>query len=60
MVKYIAKSNKSKTHTETIEEHTNKLLKLFDDFKKMKNYSNKFKGKDGKYKDLDLIETACK
>lgn len=53
MIKYIAKSNKSKTHTETIEEHTNKLLKLFDDFKK--SYSSKFDDKE-----LNLIETACK
>lgn len=55
MIKYIAKSNKSKTHTETIEEHTNKLLKLFDDFKNKKSYSSKFDDKE-----LNLIETACK
>ncbi|TKZ36104.1 CRISPR-associated helicase Cas3' [Brachyspira catarrhinii] len=60
MIKYIAKSNKSKTHTETIEEHTNKLLKLFDDFKKIEKYSNKFKNKNDNDKELNLIETACK
>ncbi|WP_432633153.1 CRISPR-associated helicase Cas3' [Brachyspira sp.] len=53
MIKYIAKSDKNKTHTATIEEHANKLLKLFDNFKK--SYSSKFDDKE-----LNLIETACK
>ena len=43
MEKYIAKSNDKKTHTETIEEHTDKLLKLFDDFKNKKSYWEKNK-----------------
>lgn len=55
MIKYIAKSNKNKTYTKTIEEHTDKLLGLFYDFKNIKNYSIKFNDKE-----LNLIETACK
>ena len=55
MKKYIAKSDKKKINTASIEEHTNKLLELFDYFKNKKNYSNKFNDKE-----LNLIETACK
>ncbi len=33
MKKYIAKSDKKKINTASIEEHTNKLLELFDYFK---------------------------
>lgn len=55
MTKYIAKSNKNKTYAETIEEHTDKLLKLFNNFKNIKNYSSKFTDKE-----LNLIEIACK
>lgn len=55
MVKYIAKSDKKKINTASIEEHTNKLLELFDYFKNKKNYSNKFNDKE-----LNLIEIACK
>ena len=40
---------------QTIEEHTNKLLELFEDFKKI--YKNKFKEEE---KELDLIWLACK
>lgn len=55
MKKYIAKSDKKKINTASIEEHTNKLLELFDYFKNKKNYSNKFNDKE-----LNLIEIACK
>ena len=40
---------------QTIEEHTNKLLELFDNFKKI--YKNKFREEE---KELDLIWLACK
>ena len=55
MKKYIAKSDKKKINTASIEEHTNKLLELFDYFKNKKNYSNKFNDKE-----LNLIGIACK
>lgn len=55
MKKYIAKSDKKKINTASIEEHTNKLLELFGYFKNKKNYSNKFNDKE-----LNLIEIACK
>lgn len=55
MIEYIAKSNKNKTNTETIEEHTDKLLELFYDFKNYLLILNLFNDKE-----LNLIETACK
>lgn len=55
MKKYIAKSDKKNINTASIEEHTNKLLELFDYFKNKKNYSNKFNDKE-----LNLIGIACK